>query len=545
MPEKDGDEGKSTKSVVNKKQKQMMGEEGYDIARDMGKVRPSKDKKDATTLPVSDEVKKTQKVNKGPSAFERVKAKYGKSVMNVGKKKANEELDLSKVAEAFDGYIVEANGKKKKSSNKDGQKFDSGAVGTTPSGSPDMAGTQKQFVQQGRQSVDPENVLSNEPIRISDKNFSTLLDRVSGKKTSAQQDAEIGGEKKKGPADYNRGKLLQSPEYYKKKRGEVMQGRKEYIDPKTNKASPEGVKKYISKARQMRTGSNEPVDQKTTDNIAKIAGKEYEDKINQKYGGKLARKRGKDQPTFPQVKAKIDDVNPVRTSPVSGGKIPDTRKPKSEPKPEPKMDDPSSDYDIEQLKKRGMIDKYDEIKRTTPKGGMPKGTVDAQGNITPFSKMMQNVEKAQQKSTVAATGGLLAKTANPALAGVEAMSRFKSGDKKGALLSTVQSIGGPIGFAAGVLNAIKTRTAVQAAASGGDGGRKGPRITSSGGEFDREGPKPTRGGASSGGGDSNTGDTLSGIGAYQLAKDTGRALKNLGGLPGIRGGRAIQVSAKQ
>ena len=52
MPDKDGDdEKKSTKSVVNKKQKQMMGEEGYDIARDMGKVRPSKDKKDATTMP--------------------------------------------------------------------------------------------------------------------------------------------------------------------------------------------------------------------------------------------------------------------------------------------------------------------------------------------------------------------------------------------------------------------------------------------------------------------------------------------------------------
>jgi len=109
MPDKDGDEGKSTKSVVNKKQKQMMGEEGYDIARDMGKVRPSKDKKDATTLrkPPSKEMKKTQKVVKGPSAFERVKAKYGKSVMNVGKKKVKEELDLTKVAEIFGGYIVE------------------------------------------------------------------------------------------------------------------------------------------------------------------------------------------------------------------------------------------------------------------------------------------------------------------------------------------------------------------------------------------------------------------------------------------------------
>ena len=66
--------------------KEFIGEEGYDHLRDQGRVRPSKDKKDATTMPVSDEMRKTQKINKGPSAFERVKAKYGKAVMNVGKK---------------------------------------------------------------------------------------------------------------------------------------------------------------------------------------------------------------------------------------------------------------------------------------------------------------------------------------------------------------------------------------------------------------------------------------------------------------------------
>ena len=66
--------------------KQFIGEEGYDHLRDRGMIRPSKDKKDATTMPVSDEMRKTQKINKGPSAFERVKAKYGKAVMNVGKK---------------------------------------------------------------------------------------------------------------------------------------------------------------------------------------------------------------------------------------------------------------------------------------------------------------------------------------------------------------------------------------------------------------------------------------------------------------------------
>ena len=87
MPEKDGDDDKkSTKSVVNKKQKQMMGEEGYDMARDMGRVRPSKDKKDATTMPPSKEMEKTRKVYKGPSALELVKKKYGKAIMDVKKK---------------------------------------------------------------------------------------------------------------------------------------------------------------------------------------------------------------------------------------------------------------------------------------------------------------------------------------------------------------------------------------------------------------------------------------------------------------------------
>tara|TARA_B100001564_G_scaffold243275_1_gene206135 strand:- start:176 stop:739 length:564 start_codon:yes stop_codon:yes gene_type:complete len=68
-----------------------LGEEGYDVARDEGRVKPSKNKKDGTTMPVSDEVKKTQKKNKGPSAYEIVKKKYGKAVMDVDKKKKEEK----------------------------------------------------------------------------------------------------------------------------------------------------------------------------------------------------------------------------------------------------------------------------------------------------------------------------------------------------------------------------------------------------------------------------------------------------------------------
>ena len=110
MPEKEGAEEKTTKSVVNKKQKQMMGEEGYDHLRDMGRIRKNKKKKDATSYPPSDEVKKTQKKNKGPSALEIVKKKYEGQIMDVKK----EELDLTKVAETFGGFIVEKENLSKK-----------------------------------------------------------------------------------------------------------------------------------------------------------------------------------------------------------------------------------------------------------------------------------------------------------------------------------------------------------------------------------------------------------------------------------------------
>ena len=63
-------------------------EEGYDIARDMGKIPPTKDKKDATTMPRSYQ---PQKPTGGKSALDIVKAdirkKYGKdAIMDVGKK---------------------------------------------------------------------------------------------------------------------------------------------------------------------------------------------------------------------------------------------------------------------------------------------------------------------------------------------------------------------------------------------------------------------------------------------------------------------------
>ena len=68
-----------------------LDEEGYDIARDEGRVKPAKDKKDGTKYPPSEEMRKTQKVNKGPSAYERVKKKYKGQIMDVDKKKKDKK----------------------------------------------------------------------------------------------------------------------------------------------------------------------------------------------------------------------------------------------------------------------------------------------------------------------------------------------------------------------------------------------------------------------------------------------------------------------
>ena len=140
-----------------------------------------------------------------------------------------------------------------------------------------------------------------------DKKFSDLTpDTKTGMRATAagkgraepedQMMASSGGKKKgefKSPSlsPTSGGRKIRKKISPSQKEAELEGKRKDYLDPKTNKASPEGVKKYITKARQMRSGSNVPVDQETTDNIAKIAGKEYEDKINQKYGGRRAGRR--------------------------------------------------------------------------------------------------------------------------------------------------------------------------------------------------------------------------------------------------------------
>ena len=87
-----------------------ISEEGYDVARDMGRVKPSKDKKDATTMQKSStqtEKQKLERQKKGDQALKNVvddlRKKYGKNVvMKVGKKqKTNEETELQRIQNAI------------------------------------------------------------------------------------------------------------------------------------------------------------------------------------------------------------------------------------------------------------------------------------------------------------------------------------------------------------------------------------------------------------------------------------------------------------
>ena len=80
--------GKKVRMALGMSNEDYIPEEGYDILRDMGKIPPTKDKKDATTMPRSSQ---PQKPTGGKSALDIVKAdirkKYGKdAIMDLGKK---------------------------------------------------------------------------------------------------------------------------------------------------------------------------------------------------------------------------------------------------------------------------------------------------------------------------------------------------------------------------------------------------------------------------------------------------------------------------
>ena len=578
-----------------------MGEEGYDIARDMGRVKPSKDKKDATTMPVSDEVRKTQKVNTGPSALDRVLKKYGKSVMNVekkSKKKANEELDLTKIAEAFGGCVIETLDPTQDARERALINRMLGVDKRTPEevdadiekekseierAREEAQKTTQTMIKRGKRRIKKQFRKTTEPkpgekesqeklikdklpdLKKSDEKFTakqktfkqafgtpTGADPISGRPTYAPPRIQSRGPKddqiksdspskravdralstpsfsytspgseqelskrKRGPeSELPKGKGGGVPtgdqyEKFGKKLGEREAARSVYLDqrkkidgkanPNYMKASDQGAREYFKKSMQMRSGSNEPISDAEIDRRLSLPGAmdDVKSKINQKYAGRQAKLRRSGSKTYDELMGDIDQKVAQQDT-----KVRDEVRGEAGQKERPLPGDPQS----------GSI--KDTFKRT---------------------------EKAQQ-SFAGATLGLLAKTAFPASAGLEASQRLKQGRKFDAGISAVQAMGIPgVSMAAGVLNAIRSIRAGQGAAAatagaiggGGKGGGKKPKVASGG---ETPSVNPVTGAIM---GDADTQDVLFATGLPKV----GEKLKQVRGLPGVQGGRVGRRSA--
>ena len=124
--------------------------------------------------------------------------------------------------------------------------------------------------------------------------------------------------------------------------------------------------------------------------------------------------------------------------------------------------------DKETPKDQGKID----LNRDSLKSGVGGFERGRQGTLT-RNKKSPNVEtmpqqvarkagemadktQTAQMSYMGALGGLLTKSVSSSAAGAEAGMRYARGDKGGAALSALQGLGGGVGFAAGVANAIRS-----------------------------------------------------------------------------------------
>ena len=143
----------------------------------------------------------------------------------------------------------------------------------------------------------------------------------------------------------------------------------------------------------------------------------------------------------------------------------------------------------------------------------PESTMD---KITKrVGDMAQRTQTAQQ-SVLGALGGFVTKGVSRSAAGAEAGMRFYQGDKTGATLSALQAMGGGLGFGAGVLNAIRSVRAAK--------GAKGSAIQKFTGDPEKIGMAAAAGG-------------------YILPK-LGDALSKTE-IPRVKGGKVGRRSAKQ
>ena len=181
----------------------------------------------------------------------------------------------------------------------------------------------------------------------------SLFERIQNKRYDLQEIKKKYGPGSDGRTNFNKNKKTGGFEDvtgegikkgdYPKTRKELEAKRKEYGINKDGVPSKEGIKRYAEKAKQLKSGSNVPVNV-TQDDLDKakermVGGKKITDKSGKvigtttgRYGGRLADKDPKiakmtdaqKAENIAKIKAKIDAKNPVIQTPV--GPLPKTAK---------------------------------------------------------------------------------------------------------------------------------------------------------------------------------------------------------------------------
>ena len=439
-----------SKSVQNFLNNEYIPEEGYDVARDQGRVKPSKDKKDATTMPPSKEMEKTRKVNKGPSALERVKAdiekRYGKgAIMDVKK----EELDLTKVAEAFGGFIVE---RKKKSARS--------LTGNIP---PEERGVQPDADKIVKQRVNKAKTQQGE-LNLSDTMRDIESDKQS-KKIQSEIEKETGTKTREytqRDKNVTRGnELKQSP--VKKKGTKVTTGKgtmkNRFKQPKFSVGK--GGQGELPLGDTNVTGEMVPSKKPRGRRVyGKSGGRQLQIRGLTKQG-RSAKQRPKrvGRKTLQQLKL---DTAQATMKGKAGGQIPVPRKEvrkvlgtKKNPKTITKLSD---------IGKGG--------KQITKQIGK-SADVAAKAVPTASKAVSKAAAKSLAKKTITRAGAKFAAKQIPGIgsviSGAEAIGRFASGDVVGGALSAAEMIPG-VGLAAGGVNVLrdisKTKRVAKVAAKG-------------------------------------------------------------------------------
>ena len=152
----------------------------------------------------------------------------------------------------------------------------------------------------------------------------------------------------------------------KKEREAFQQGRKAYTDSKSGikagKVTDKGVIDYITKARNMKQGTNAntKANREAAKVIAKSSGSEYKEKIRTKYetDKDLPRRRGRNQPSYAEIKKGIDARNPVKPGQFTGKPVPA----KTPVKP---IKTVVTDKEIQDLIKQGRQTKPTKTKKIT------------------------------------------------------------------------------------------------------------------------------------------------------------------------------------